>query len=208
VDRICHVPVAPLAALRAARRRAAISRPISCCSRAPSRGARGGVKAALLQRDVITRQRGEDLAALAQDGNVVPRLAAGDRVEVRLQFAPVFLEPEMVLLQPQHCLLHCDAAARRQLREDVAFLILVVLARSGREMAHDGGRHRARLRFDRGTVEPGDHGLELVEGSEGLPVALVEHAEGCPPVGRRLAIGTWVRRGHEGQPRAVDATRG
>jgi hypothetical protein len=171
--------------------------------------ARHGIETALLERDVVARESGEDRAALAQHGDVEPRLAARDRVERRLQFAPVLLEPEVVLQQARHHVLHGDVAARGELREDVAFLVDMVLARRGREMADDGGRGGARLPFDGAAVEAGHDGFELGERTERLPMAFVEDAErGRRSVaGRWRAIGTGASRVHGMQPRAVDAVR-
>src|SRR5574337_327265 len=63
-----------------------------------------GVDQRLLERDVVVVERGEDIDAGAQCFRFVPAVALRDRLELRRQFEPVFLEPAVILLQPQHML--------------------------------------------------------------------------------------------------------
>ena len=73
-------------------------------------------------------------------------------------------------------MLGLGVGSREQLREDVALLVLVVLAHGGGEVAHDLGGEHPRLRVD-AAVDAVDDRFELVERGERAAMAFVENTE-------------------------------
>ena len=104
----------------------------------------------------------------------------------------------MVQLQTQSGLHHDRVRPRRQLREDVVFLVLMMLACRGRGVADDIGGQRAGLGIDCSGLESRRERLELAERDQRLSMALVEDGKAVRRrAGPRVATGRVVDRAHE-----------